>query len=123
MPTSGTWPMKLATAPIFGLLFLIESTSAVRSKSPRCTRIFNSAPGDRRKERDLVARLDGRGGLDHFLVDCGPDQPLFREYRLPVAPAFHQIRAQGRDRPAPPPHSHFLDVLSHRLSHSSHTAH
>src|SRR5258708_16669874 len=105
MPTSGTWPMKLATAPIFGLLFLIESTSAVRSKSPRCTRIFNSAPGDRRKERDLVARLDGRGGLDHFLVDCGPDQPLFPEYRLPVPAPFPQLLAQRPALPDPPPPS------------------
>src|SRR3954463_12045248 len=98
MPTSRTCPTKLATAPILGLFFLIESTSTVRSKSSRCTEIFISTARDGRKEGHFVPAFDGRAGRRHFLVDRGPHQLLLGKARLPLAAALHEVRAQGRDR-------------------------
>src|SRR4051794_27601269 len=77
MGTSRTTPTKLAIAPIFGSPKAF--TSAERSKSSRCTEIFTSSSGDRRKERDFIGRPDGRGRLDHVLVHRGRHAPRFSE--------------------------------------------
>src|SRR5258708_15366460 len=97
MPTSRTCPTKLATAPITGLFFRIASVSTVRSKSSRWTETFNSSPRHRRKEGHLVAGLDRRDGLDHFLVHRRADAALLGERLRPGAAARTQLRAPGRD--------------------------
>src|SRR3954470_12689549 len=96
MGTSRTTPTKLAIAPIFGSPKAF--TSAERSKSSRCTEIFTSPSGDRRKERNFIPRPDGRGRLDHVLVHGGCYAPRFRERLGPSAAARAQVRSQGRDR-------------------------
>src|SRR5580765_3130559 len=93
MCTSRTMPTKLATAPTPSRRARIF-VSRERSKSSRCTEIFTSAPGHRRKERDLVAGADRRAGLGHVLVHGGAHVLLFRERAFPGAAAAHEMAAQ-----------------------------
>src|SRR3979409_1233553 len=97
MRTSRTTPTKLATAPTPGPLERIL-VSAPTSKSSLCTEIFISAAGHRGKEGDLVAAVDARRGLDHVLVERGPDEFLFRECRSIGSAARPQVRAQRVNR-------------------------
>src|SRR5437868_1834947 len=99
MRTSRTRPTKLATAPIL-LSLEIALTSAPRSKSCAWMLILIRCPlstSDRRKERDLVARLDCGGRLHHVLVHRRPDGPIGRERMVPGAAASAQVLAQRGD--------------------------
>src|SRR6185295_11624195 len=97
MRTSRTMPTKLATAPTPSArerLFVSEE----RSKSSRCTEIFISSPGHRRKERNLVAGADCGAGLGHVLVYRGAHILLLRQRALPRSAATREMAAQRRDR-------------------------
>src|SRR5205809_7940680 len=96
MRTSRTRPTKLATAPTWFPLEMFF-TSRPRSKSSRCTEILISAARHRRKERDLVARLDARRGLHHVLVERAAHQLLFRECSVVRSAARSQVSPQGGD--------------------------
>src|SRR5512134_3929052 len=98
MPTSRTTPTKLATAPTFGSRERAR-ISAPASKSCAWTEIFIrrlSSPGDRWKERHLVARLDRSGGLHHVLVYRHAHQLAVGERQFPGATAPAQVGAQRR---------------------------
>src|SRR5881394_3299446 len=97
MCTSRTMPTKLATAPTpsLGERLLV---SRERSKSSRCTEIFTSPSGHRRKERDLVAGADRRAWLGHVLVHGGAHVLPFGERAFPGAAAAHEMAAQRRHR-------------------------
>src|SRR6185436_7025466 len=97
MRTSRTMPTKLATAPTPSARERLL-VSEERSKSSRCTEIFISSPGDRRKERDLVAGADRRAGLGHVLVHRGAHVFLLGKRAFPGAAAAREVAAQRRHR-------------------------
>src|ERR1017187_4848987 len=92
---SRTKPMKLAIAPIPGSARRNAAISAPISKSCRCTRTAISAPGHRRKERDLVARLHRRIAAREVLVDRNAHRLALPERRSRDAAAPDQLRTQA----------------------------
>ena len=80
------WPVKLATAPDSPSA-VSAATSALRSKSPRCTRtsIFISTARDRGKESHFVVRADlGVVVLEHFQLPRGAGEPRGRSHGTPI---------------------------------------
>src|SRR5882762_734287 len=91
-------PIKLATAPTFGLSRRSAVISAPASKSFVWMRTGISAPRHRRKERNLVARIHRGRRLRHFLVDGDAQGLPLGKRGLPGAAAGHEQRAQACNR-------------------------
>src|SRR6185312_9117209 len=94
---SRTRPTKLASAPTSTRPRVSASSSRPTSKSSAWTRTNGtSASGDRREEGDLVAGLQGRGGIGHALVHGDAPGLARSEGRRPAIVALPQLLHEGR---------------------------
>src|SRR5215469_13893651 len=91
--------MKLATPPMRCLPAASRSSSALTSKSSRCTRIIGSASSDRREDRNLVSLPHGMFGPYVVLVDRDADHREVPQRLAVAATAGPQPVEQSRHVP------------------------